>query len=1077
MISRSVIFEEYVGRSEELAYLVDVRARTARANAGAIVTVVGEPGVGKSRLLAELRRATARERGAFVRVRCDEVTTRPFAPLVEAIDELARARALLGRSALDRAREALTATAPYSAIDSDEQKYRRFEAFAHAIEDSAARLGHLTLALDDAHWSDISSLEALRPIAEKISKLPLLLIVSYRQSEIERDPRRALAIVRLEREGADRISLGALDARAISQLVAAALPKASPLDVRRVVDLAEGRPYVAEELARNLADRDAASGALAVPASLRAAVLERCERLDERARHVLTRASILGRTFDIDDVAALGEPLRDILGGLRSARDLQLVVETDVDGDVKFRFRHALTREVLYRAMLEHERRELHDTMARHLEGLADPSRLGELAYHALAAGDERRACDAGERAGDYAMEVSGFGDAATSYERALAAAGDDAAARARLAGKAAKAMYAAGRLGEAVDLLSDAVDRLTAAKRPNEALTLRVEALRLCLVSTTDLARARTLKAAIDAEVTEAVAPALRFEIEYLTSLIHNSAGEIEGAIAALDRAEAVFPDAPPRRLASLHIGRGNANRRLLRIDEAERWYRSAREMLEAGGFHDVAAVAILGLGANEEYRERYDRALELYAEAEATFVRLRHATRLWETRANIAQLALSLGDIERGRRLIADADRAGVFEMQRWIGPRVMLARLTGADADAVLALTRHSAKSLTSHGVSLLAVHVPWMYADPAQARGLVDRLVGELTESSIDGEIATTVAAFGSDATLARVRGSGARRTASAVGARRVPRVSRAARIAHARVQGLRAAGGSSRRARRAPTRSRARPSLGRRRAPRERGFAHGRCACGSRANRPRPPQSTVRRGAGTPHAARRADRAARRDRPLEPRHRRAARDQPPHGRNPPRQRLRETRLSFARRSRALFYRKLRRYALTNSGQAAVSKALNAARTAAAFATTRAKAAPSICCAASESALSGCGCTSTIAPSSPAAAAASTIGSTSVRRPLACEGSTITGRCVSSLRRSAPPRSSTLRVCESKLRMPRSHSTTRSLPSTRMYSAASKSSSSVAERPRLSKIGRPVRAAARSSGTFCMLRAPI
>ncbi len=129
-----------------------------------------------------------------------------------------------------------------------------------------------------------------------------------------------------------------------------------------------------------------------------------------------------------------------------------------------------------------------------------------------------------------------------------------------------------------------------------------------------------------------------------------------------------------------------------------------------------------------------------------------------------------------------------------------------------------------------------------------------------------------------------------------------------------------------------------------------------------------------------------------------------------------------------------------------------------------------------CGPSQRASAGFACTSTMIPSAPAATAASAIGATSVRPPVPCDGSTITGRCERSCATTTAERSSVLRVDGSNVRMPRSHRMMSRLPECATYSAASSHSSTVAAKPRLIITGLPVCAHARSRSKFCMLRAP-
>jgi len=92
VITRAVLFEEFAGRAEELAFLVNFRSRSGREARGGTVVIAGDSGVGKTRLLHEFRRAIERDRGGTAFVRCDEAQGRPYGPLIEALEQIATAR-------------------------------------------------------------------------------------------------------------------------------------------------------------------------------------------------------------------------------------------------------------------------------------------------------------------------------------------------------------------------------------------------------------------------------------------------------------------------------------------------------------------------------------------------------------------------------------------------------------------------------------------------------------------------------------------------------------------------------------------------------------------------------------------------------------------------------------------------------------------------------------------------------------------------------------------------------------------------------------------------------------------------
>jgi predicted ATPase len=177
VITRAVLFEQFAGRDEELRHLVDLRAQSARGLSGGTVSIVGEAGVGKSRLLTEFQTAIARERGGFVRIRCEELPV-AYAPFVRALEALRQLRELRRVEALAAAAHLLTTADEAADVDPAEQKRKIFDALIAVLGESAKRLGQLTLVVDDVHWSDLSSLEALRVLARAVRGLPMLLVIA-----------------------------------------------------------------------------------------------------------------------------------------------------------------------------------------------------------------------------------------------------------------------------------------------------------------------------------------------------------------------------------------------------------------------------------------------------------------------------------------------------------------------------------------------------------------------------------------------------------------------------------------------------------------------------------------------------------------------------------------------------------------------------------------------------------------------------------------------------------------------------------------------------------------------------------
>ncbi|HZO94906.1 MAG TPA: hypothetical protein VFB22_14275 [Candidatus Baltobacteraceae bacterium] len=175
-----------------------------------------------------------------------------------------------------------------------------------------------------------------------------------------------------------------------------------------------------------------------MPDAVRATVLGRIRALDRRDRAVVMRAAVIGRRFRFAVLLAASRRAEDtVRAALERACDLQLLIEEDAAGD-RYAFRHALTRDVIYDELLQGRVRPLHRRVARVLEAMlaGGDVPLGDLAYHAWAAGDVRRGVRYNELAGDRAAAVHALDDARTYYARALGLVAIGSAAYARVAAK-----------------------------------------------------------------------------------------------------------------------------------------------------------------------------------------------------------------------------------------------------------------------------------------------------------------------------------------------------------------------------------------------------------------------------------------------------------------------------------------------------------------------------------------------------------------------------------------------------------------------------------------------------------------
>ncbi|MEY2569653.1 MAG: hypothetical protein QOE63_3 [Acidimicrobiaceae bacterium] len=352
----------HVGRSDELAAL---RAAWQRAIIGdrRLVLVGGEPGIGKTRLAGELAGLLRDGDTLVLHGRCDPEAIFPYQPFAEALQPLAADADLFSRG-VDRA--------------------ALFAACA-AILRSATNEQPVLLVIDDVHWATGATLALLRHLFRSLLSARLLILVTYRDTEVARPGPLADLLADLRTEaGVDRLALAGLDRGAISALVDA-IVDTSDLPDRDgfVTDLERdtgGNPFFLGEVLRDL--RETRQRTTAVPASVHDVLAVRIGRLPESTRQHLTAAAAIGPRFDLALLSNL-ELDGDALDAIEPAVDARLVLE-DPSPPGRFRFAHALVRQSLLEDMGPTREARLHEQIGGLLE--AAGAQPAEIAAHDLGA-------------------------------------------------------------------------------------------------------------------------------------------------------------------------------------------------------------------------------------------------------------------------------------------------------------------------------------------------------------------------------------------------------------------------------------------------------------------------------------------------------------------------------------------------------------------------------------------------------------------------------------------------------------------------------------------------------------------
>ena len=428
--------EAFVDRVHELAELT-AGIDGALASEGRLLTVSGEPGVGKSRL-ARQAAAYAEKRG--VRAlwgRCwEHGGAPPYWPWVQALRRLiadADPATLSGWLANDAAEIAQIAPElrerlgglpepPSAALAQPEKaRFRLFDSVASFVR-RAAETEPLLIILDDLHAADPTSIMMLVAVSRQIRTMRATIIGTYREIEVKLLPELAALITEAEREGLvlPLRGLGEADIREFVERTWG-VRAASPL-VDLLRDTTEGNPFFLHEVLRQMAaDGQLAGGAsngsvrLNIPRGVSEFIKRLTQPLPDEAREMLDVASVLGREFSLNALASvMGKPPEVLIDPLDRAAALELI--TEAPGAGRYSFRHALIREALYDALPAARRRALHRAVAEAIRALnADAPPFAEIAYHYCQSASPADA----EIAADYSRQAARAAERQLAYEEA----------------------------------------------------------------------------------------------------------------------------------------------------------------------------------------------------------------------------------------------------------------------------------------------------------------------------------------------------------------------------------------------------------------------------------------------------------------------------------------------------------------------------------------------------------------------------------------------------------------------------------------------------------------------------------
>jgi len=452
-----------VGREKEMD-LLSLQILRLINGTGGIVTVSGEAGIGKSRLLAELRLTEAAKKTILLEGRALSIGRRlSFYPFIDALqhwsqigenDTDTEAQWKLEKAIRDIHPEEAGEIFPFIATLMGMKLTGKYADRVKSIEGESleklifkntrellikgSELRPMVIYIEDFHWVDTSSLELVEALFRLVEEYRILFIIVFRPGYTDTGERITAFIQENYPSNWTKIELESLKESESEQLLSNLLQiKGFPHHLRdQILQRAGGNPFFIEEVVRSLINEGAVvleKGEhrvtekiknIVIPQSIHALIMARIDRLDEETRNLIRVASVIGRNFFYRILTEVASYIEEIDRRLDYLKEIQLIRERKRMEEVEYLFKHALTQEAAYESILIQRRKEIHQKVALSIEKVFS-ERLhefyGRLAYHYSMGEDLDKAEEYMIRAGEEAMKSAASSEALNYFEEALA--------------------------------------------------------------------------------------------------------------------------------------------------------------------------------------------------------------------------------------------------------------------------------------------------------------------------------------------------------------------------------------------------------------------------------------------------------------------------------------------------------------------------------------------------------------------------------------------------------------------------------------------------------------------------------